>query len=170
MGPQIRGKASIRKTKICQPKIQVSDLVDFLNFERLLPAFHLGSKEAAILKMLKETRGEMCSLLRERWVEVSKPLTEEEEVMREVEDEAEGRESRRCTGERGSSRPAGQLAGRRGTGDFRLFFLELTSFTARRESQESGGKDTSAVSDWSVEVEEDFERRSQVRLVTSWQS
>ena len=118
MGPQIRGKASIRKTKICQPKIQVSDLVDFLNFERLLPAFHLGSKEAAILKMLKETRGEMCSLLRERWAEVSKPLTEEEEVMREVEDEAEGRESRRCTGERGSSRPAGQLAGRRGTGDF----------------------------------------------------
>ena len=120
--------------------------------------------------MLKETRGEMCSLLRERWAEVSKPLTEEEEVMREVEDEAEGRESRRCTGERGSSRPAGQLAGRRGTGDFRLFFLEKTSFfTARRESQESGGKDTSAVSDWSVEVEEDFERRSQVRLVTSWQ-
>ena len=120
--------------------------------------------------MLKETRGETCSLLRERWVEVSKPLTEEEEVMREVEEEAEGRESRRCTGERGSSRPAGQLAGRRGTGDFRLFFLELTSFfTARRESQESGGKDTSAVSDWSVEVEEDFERRSQVRRVTSWQ-
>ena len=122
------------------------------------------------MKMLKETRGETCSLLRERQAEVSKPLTEEEEVMREVEDEAEGRESRRCTGERGSSRPAGQLAGRRGTGDFRLFFLEKTSFfTARRESQESGGKDTSAVSDWSVEVEEDFERRSQVRLVTSWQ-
>ena len=120
--------------------------------------------------MLKETRGETCSLLRERQAEVSKPLTEEEEVMREVEDEAEGRESRRCTGERGSSRPAGQLAGRRGTGDFRLFILEKTSFfTARRESQESGGKDTSAVSDWSVEVEEDFERRSQVRLVTSWQ-
>ena len=122
------------------------------------------------MKMLKETRGETCSLLRERQAEVSKPLTEEEEeVKREVEEEAEGRESRRCTGERGSSRPAGQLAGRRGTGDFRLFFLELTSFTARRESQESGGKDTSAVSDWSVEVEEDFERRSQVRLVTSWQ-
>lgn len=81
------------------------------------PTFHLGSKEAAILKMLKETRGETCSLLRERQAEVSKPLTEEEEeVMREVEDEAEGRESRRCTGERGSSRPAGQLAGRRGTG------------------------------------------------------
>ena len=146
-------------------------LVDFLNFERLLPAFHLGSKEAAILKILKETRGETCSLLRERQAEVSKPLTEEEEeVKREVEEEAEGRESRRCTGERGSSRPAGQLAGRRGTGDFRLFFLEKTSFfTARRESQESGGKDTSAVSDWSVEVEEDFERRSQVGLEKSWQ-
>ena len=123
------------------------------------------------MKMLKETRGETCSLLRERQAEVSKPLTEEEEE-EEVMREAEGRESRRCTGERGSSRPAGQLAGRRGTGDFRLFFLEKTSFTARRESQESGGKDTSAVSDWSVEVEEDFERRSQVRLVvsvTSWQ-
>ena len=77
------------------------------------------------MKILKETRGETCSLLRERQAEVSKPLTEEEEeVMREVEDEAEGRESRRCTGERGSSRPAGQLAGRRGTGDFQKKFFE----------------------------------------------
>ena len=76
------------------------------------------------MKMLKETRGETCSLLRERQAEVSKPLTEEEEVKREVEDEAEGRESRRCTGERGSSRPAGQLAGRRGTGDFQKKFFE----------------------------------------------
>ena len=32
----------------------------------------------------------------------------------------------------------------------------------RRESHESGGRDTSGVSDWSAEVEEDFERRSQV--------
>ena len=71
------------------------------------------------MKMLKETRGETCSLLRERRAEVSKRLTEEEEeVKREVKEEAEWRESRRCTGERGSSRPAGQLAGRRGTGDF----------------------------------------------------
>ena len=80
------------------------------------------------MKMLKETRGETCSLLRERQAEVSKPLTEEEEeeeeVKREVGEEAEGRESRRCTGERGSSRPAGQLAGRRGTGDFQKKFFE----------------------------------------------
>ena len=35
----------------------------------------------------------------------------------------------------------------------------------RRESQDSGGKDTSGVSDWSAEVEEDFERRSQVEFI-----
>ena len=35
----------------------------------------------------------------------------------------------------------------------------------RRESHESGGRDTSGVSDWSAEVEEDFERRSQVSNV-----
>ena len=74
--------------------------------------------------ILSEKRGEIFSLLRGRWTEISTPTeeevkedTEEEEGRKEV-STGEERGSSRGTGEKGNFKPAGLLVGRRETGGF----------------------------------------------------
>jgi len=95
------------------------------NLPHSSPACRRGSSGAESLRsgILSEKRGEIFSLLRGRWTEISTPT--EEEVKEDIEEEEEGRRevstgeergSSRGTGEKGNFKPAGLLVGRRETG------------------------------------------------------